>query len=398
MGYDLKVKVVIVGGCGHVGLPLGVSLANLDCEVTAYDINATSVEQVNSGSAPFLEEGLEAALKYAIKNGFKATTIPSVIKSADIVIMIIGTPLNEEMIPDHKVVFSAFHDISDFLHDEQLIILRSTVFPGCTKQIEMSLNQIGKHPDITFCPERILEGKSMKELQTLPQIIGAENDKSFDRSVELFKKFGVKIIRTTPEEAELVKLFTNAWRYIKFAAANEFWMIANNLNIDFENVRNAITFDYPRAADLPGAGFTAGPCLYKDTKQLSFANQNNFAIGNAAIEINDGFPNYVVDRLHKKYDLSNLTVGILGMAFKGESDDTRSSLSYSIKDLLNKKSKSVLTHDPYVRHDPDLVTLKEIIENSDILIIGAPHNLYKAIASNKPIIDVWNLLKRGSSI
>jgi UDP-N-acetyl-D-mannosaminuronic acid dehydrogenase len=398
MGYDLKVKVVIVGGCGHVGLPLGVSLANLDFEVTAYDINATSVEQVNSGSAPFLEEGLEAALKYAIKNGFKATTIPSVIKSADIVIMIIGTPLNEEMIPDNKVVFSAFHEISDFLHDEQLIILRSTVFPGCTKQIEMSLNQIGKYPDITFCPERILEGKSMKELQTLPQIIGADNDKSFDRSVELFKKFGVKIIRTTPEEAELVKLFTNTWRYIKFAAANEFWMIANNLDIDFENVRNAITFDYPRAADLPSAGFTAGPCLYKDTKQLSFANQNNFAIGNAAIEINEGFPNYVVDRVHKKYDLSNLTVGILGMAFKGESDDTRSSLSYSIKDLLHKKSKSVLTHDPYVRHDPDLVTLQEIIENSDILIIGAPHNLYKAIASNKPIIDVWNLLKRGSSI
>ena len=391
-------KVVIVGGCGHVGLPLGVSLANLECEVIAYDINAASVDLVNSGSAPFLEEGLEAALKNAINNGFKATTTPSVIKSADIVIMIIGTPLNEEMIPDHKVVFSALNDIADFLHDEQLIILRSTVFPGCTRQIEMNLNHLGKYPDITFCPERILEGKAMEELQSLPQVIGAKNDKSFDRSVEVFKKFGVKIIRTTPEEAELVKLFTNAWRYIKFAAANEFWMIANNLEIDFENVRNALTFDYPRAADLPGAGFTAGPCLFKDTKQLSFANQNNFVIGNAAIEINNGFPNYIVDRLDRKYDLSKLTIGILGMAFKGESDDTRSSLSYSIKDLLNKKSKSVLTHDPYVRHDPDLVTLQEIIENSDILIIGAPHNLYKAILSKKPIIDVWNLLKRGSSI
>ena len=391
-------KVVIVGGCGHVGLPLGVLLANLDCDVTAYDINSASVDLINSGSAPFLEEGLEAALKNAIKNRFKATTTPSVIKSADIVIMIIGTPLNEEMIPDHKTVFSALNDIADFLHDEQLIILRSTVFPGCTRQIEMNLNQLGKYPDITFCPERILEGKAMEELQSLPQVIGANNDKSFDRSVELFKKFGVKIIRTTPEEAELVKLFTNAWRYIKFATANEFWMIANNLEIDFENVRNALIFEYPRAADLPGAGFTAGPCLFKDTKQLSFANQNNFAIGNAAIEINNGFPNYIVDRLDKKYDLSKLTIGILGMAFKGESDDTRSSLSYSIKDLLNKKSKSVLTHDPYVIHDSDLVTLQEIIENSDILIIGAPHNLYKAVLTNKPIIDVWNLLKRGSSI
>ena len=391
-------KVVIVGGCGHVGLPLGVSLANLDCEVIAYDINKASVDLVNNGSAPFLEEGLEDALKRAIKNGFKATTAPSAIKAADIVIMIIGTPLNEEMMPDHKIVFSALNDIADFINDEQLVILRSTVFPGCTRKIEMNLNQLGKYPDITFCPERILEGKSMEELQSLPQIIGANNDKSFDRSVDLFKKFGVKIIRTTPEEAELVKLFTNAWRYIKFAAANEFWMIANNLEIDFENVRSALVFDYPRAADLPSAGFTAGPCLFKDTKQLSFANQNNFAIGNAAIEINDGFPNYIVDRLDKKYDLNKLTIGILGMAFKGESDDTRASLSYSIKDLLNKKSKSVLTHDPYVKHDPDLVTLQEIIESSDIMIIGAPHNMYKAVLTNKPIIDVWNLLKRGSSI
>jgi UDP-N-acetyl-D-mannosaminuronic acid dehydrogenase len=175
-------------------------------------------------------------------------------------------------------------------------------------------------------------------------------------------------------------------------------MISNNFEIDFENVRNAITFEYPRAADLPSAGFTAGPCLFKDTKHLSFANQNNFTIGNAAIQINEGFPNYVVDRLNKKYDLSKLTIGILGMAFKGESDDTRSSLSYSIKDLLNKKSKSVLTHDPYVRHDPDLITFEEIIENSDILIIGAPHNLYKTVLTHKPVIDVWNILKRGSSI
>jgi UDP-N-acetyl-D-mannosaminuronic acid dehydrogenase len=391
-------KVVIVGGCGHVGLPLGVSLANLDCEVIAYDIDSVSVNLVNNGSPPFLEEGLEDTLNQAIKNGFKATTNPSVVKSANIVIMIIGTPLNEKMIPDDKNIFSALDGITDFLDDEQLLILRSTVFPGCTKQIEMKLNKLGKYPDIAFCPERILEGKAIDELQILPQVIGANSDKSFNRATELFAKFGVKIIRTSPEEAELVKLFTNAWRYIKFAAANEFWMIANNLKIDFETVRSAIIFDYPRAADLPSAGFTAGPCLYKDTKQLSFANQNNFAIGNAAIEINEGFPNYIVDSLDKKYSLSELTIGILGMAFKGESDDTRTSLSYSLKNLLSKKSKRVLTHDPYVKHDPDLVTLQEITESSDILIIGAPHNLYRSVLAIKPIIDVWNLLKQGSSI
>jgi len=391
-------KVVIVGGCGHVGLPLGASLANLDYEVVAYDINANSVDLVNSGLTPFLEEGLEDGLRKALERGFKATTSPSVIKSADIVIMIIGTPLNENLVPDHKIVFSAINDISELLNDEQLIILRSTVFPGCTKEIELNLKRLGKYPDITFCPERILEGKAMGELHTLPQIIGANNDRSFIRSAELFAKFGVKIIRTTPEEAELVKLFTNSWRYIKFAAANEFWMIANNLEIDFENVRNALTFDYPRAEDLPGAGFTAGPCLFKDTKQLSVANQSNFAMGNAAIEINDGLPSYIVNRLSLKHNLNELTVGILGMAFKGESDDTRSSLSYSIKNLLDEQCKKVLTHDPYVKNDQDLVSLQEILVNSDILLIGAPHKMYKSVSTSKPTIDIWNLLKRGSSI
>jgi UDP-N-acetyl-D-mannosaminuronic acid dehydrogenase len=391
-------RIVIVGGCGRVGLPLGVSLANLDCEVIAYDINKNFVDLVNTGLPPFLEEGLELSLKSALKNGFKASTNPAVVKSAEIVIMIIGTPLDENLDPDLKIVFTALNDISDHLSDEQLLILRSTVFPGCTKQIELNLKQIGKNPDISFCPERILEGKAMEELRTLPQIIGANSDEAFNRSAELFAKFGVKIIRTTPEEAELVKLFTNSWRYIKFAAANEFWMIANNLGIDFENVRNALTFDYPRAEDLPGAGFTAGPCLFKDTKQLSVANLNKFAMGNAAIEINDGLPNYIVNRLSSQQNLSEITIGILGMAFKGESDDARSSLSYSIKDLFSKKCRKVLTHDPYVKNDLDLVSLQVILENADILVIGAPHNIYKTVSISKPIIDIWNFLKRGSSI
>lgn len=391
-------RIVIVGGCGHVGLPLGVSLSNLDCEVIAYDINENSVDLVNGGSPPFLEEGLELVLNSALKRGFRATTNPAAIKLAEIVIMIIGTPLNDDLDPDLKIVFSAINDISNYLNDDQLLILRSTVFPGCTKQIELNLRQIGKKPDISFCPERILEGKAMEELHTLPQIVGANSDRAFNRSAELFTKFGVKIIRTTAEEAELVKLFTNSWRYIKFAAANEFWMIANNLEINFENVRSALTFDYPRAEDLPGAGFTAGPCLFKDTKQLSVANLNKFAMGNAAIEINDGLPNYIVSRLSLRHNLSEITIGILGMAFKGESDDTRSSLSYSIKDLLSKQCRKVLTHDPYVKNDLDLVTLQIILENADILLIGAPHNIYKTVLTSKPIIDVWNLLKRGSSI
>ena len=112
-------RVVIIGGCGHVGLPLGVSLANLDCEVIAYDIDKNSVDVVNSGSTPFLEEGLELGLKSALNHGFRATTNPAAISSAEIVIMIIGTPLDQNLDPDLKIVFSAINDISDYLNDDQ---------------------------------------------------------------------------------------------------------------------------------------------------------------------------------------------------------------------------------------------------------------------------------------
>jgi UDP-N-acetyl-D-mannosaminuronic acid dehydrogenase len=205
-------------------------------------------------------------------------------------------------------------------------------------------------------------------------------------------------VRTTPEEAELAKLFTNTWRYIKFAAANQFWMMANDSGISFENVRDAIRYKYPRASDFPGAGFTAGPCLYKDTMQLSAFSNNTFALGNSAMMINEGLPLYLVEKLSKKFDLASLKVGILGMAFKGESDDNRSSLAYKLKRILKFKAEQVLTCDPYVTVDNELLDQDYVLENSDILIIASPHRRYKEIISKKPIIDIWNLRGNGSSV
>jgi UDP-N-acetyl-D-mannosaminuronic acid dehydrogenase len=209
---------------------------------------------------------------------------------------------------------------------------------------------------------------------------------------------GVKVVRTTPEEAELAKLFTNTWRYIKFAAANQFWMMANDSGVNFDNVREAIRFEYPRAADFPAAGFTAGPCLFKDTMQLSAFSNNTFALGNSAMMINEGLPLYVVEKLSQKYDISKSKFGLLGMAFKGESDDNRSSLAYKLKRILKFKSAGVLTSDPYVKNDAELVSEERVLEESDVLIIAAPHTRYKDLVSDKPIIDIWNLRGNGSSV
>jgi len=199
----------------------------------------------------------------------------------------------------------------------------------------------------------------------------------------------------TPEEAELAKLFTNVWRYIKFATANQLYMMANDRGLDFERIRQGLALDYPRAADMPGAGFAAGPCLFKDTMQLAAYNNNNFALGHTAMAINEGLPLYLVARLEQRFDLSSMTVGILGMAFKGGSDDVRSSLSYKLKRLLAFKADRVLCADPYVTIDPDLTPLAEVLAQADLLIIAAPHPEYAALDTGKPVADIWNVLGKG---
>ena len=391
-------KIVVVGGCGHVGLPLSVALANSSNSVVAFDISETAVRSVNMGEAPFWEPGLDAALESAVSRGFRAESDAKSIFNSEIVIVVVGTPMDIHLNPDPNAVVKAVQDISSMLRDDQILILRSTVFPGVTQQVERLLRNLNLKTRIVFCPERIAEGFAMIELAQLPQIVGARSDEDFRRAADVFLTLGIEVVRTTPEEAELAKLFTNTWRYIKFAAANQFWMMANDSGVSFENVRNAIRYEYPRASDFPSAGFTAGPCLFKDTMQLAAFSNNAFALGNSAMMINEGLPLYVVEKLSQKHDLSTTKFGLLGMAFKGESDDNRSSLAYKLKRILKFKSAGVLTTDPYVKNDSDLVTEERVLAESDLLIISAPHFRYKEIKTDKPIIDIWNLRGDGSSV
>lgn len=394
-----KKKVVIVGGGGHVGLPLALVLANNGFQSVALDVSKDVVKIINSGSMPFAEEGAQQLLTRTLKDkSFYASADHKEISTAEIVIVVIGTPVDEHLNPDPNSVVHAVTACIPYMNSNQLIILRSTVFPGVTERVKNLLAENNLHPDITFCPERILEGQAIKELHELPQIIGANHEKAAVRASAVFETLGVKTIRVTPEEAELAKLFTNVWRYIKFAAANQFWLMSNEAGLDYSKIREAIIFDYPRASDLPNAGFSAGPCLLKDTMQLAAFSNNNFGLGNSAMMMNEGLPLYVVKKIEEKYNLKELKVGILGAAFKGESDDIRSSLSYKLKKILEFKSKGVLMADPYVIVDGSLASFERTIAESDILIIGAPHKVYKDLVTAKPVIDIWNLLGNGNQI
>jgi len=327
-----------------------------------------------------------------------ASTDPACISQAENVVVVIGTPVDEHLNPDPLAVPQAIAAVGPQLVDGQLLVLRSTVYPGVTAMVERLVATLGREIDVAFCPERIAEGRAMTELYELPQLVAARTPRAMDRAGKLFRSLTADVVPLLPEEAELAKLFTNTWRYIRFAASNQLYMIANDYGLDFERIRSALAHDYPRAADIPRAGFAAGPCLFKDTMQLAAFNNNNFTLGHASMTVNEGLPLYVVHRLEQVHDLASMTVGILGMAFKAESDDNRSSLSYKLKRILRFKTAGILTTDPYVDNDPDLMALEEVLERSDLLIVGAPHRLYADLRPSQPVVDIWNLFGNGVRI
>jgi UDP-N-acetyl-D-mannosaminuronic acid dehydrogenase len=392
-GFD--VDVCVVGGCGRVGLPLGIALASRGLSVVLYDINADAVDVVNSGTLPFVEEGAPDVLADVVAAGrLRATTDPASVGSAENLVVVVGTPVDEHLNPDLDAVPRALERCAEHLRDGQLVVLRSTVYPGVTALTEKLLAGKGLAVDVAFCPERIAEGKAMTELFELPQIVAARTPVALARAEALFRRLTTRIVPLEPEEAELAKLFTNTWRYIKFATANQFWMMANDFGLDFARIRHAIAFDYPRAADIPMPGFAAGPCLFKDTMQLAAFNRNNFVLGHSAMLINEGLPLYLVSKMEDRFDLAELSVGILGMAFKGGSDDPRDSLAYKLRKILTLKARETLCTDPYVA-DERFLPLDDVLKRADLLVIAAPHPDYADLETDKPLVDMWGLTGRG---
>jgi UDP-N-acetyl-D-mannosaminuronic acid dehydrogenase len=388
--------VVVIGGCGHVGLPLGIALAERNLTVTLFDINASSVDLILAGVMPFRENGADPLLKQTVADGtLTASTDPCVVSTAENLVLVVGTPIDDHLNPEPQKVLSAVEELAPYLRDGQLLVLRSTLYPGVTALVEQLVERLDVAVDVCFCPERIAEGHALTELFELPQIVSGRTAGVAERADKLFRHLTEKIIHLTPEEAELAKLFVNTWRYTRFAIANQLYMIANDFGVDFERIRTAVTEDYPRAKDMPGAGFAAGPCLLKDTMQLAAFNNNNFVLGHASMMVNEGLPSYLVSRLERRFDLGEMSVGLLGMSFKAGSDDIRDSLSYKLKRILKIKARRVVCTDPYVTVDPDLVPLEVVLQESDLLVICSPHRQYAELQTTLPVIDIWNLRGEG---
>jgi UDP-N-acetyl-D-mannosaminuronic acid dehydrogenase len=358
--------------------------------VVLYDKNNFVIKKINKCQFPFIEKnGAKLLKKY--KRRIIASTNKNYITSADIIIICIGTPVINNK-PDLINFFNLFKEIKHLLNPNQLIIIRSSIYPGTCEKVHHFLGK--EFINISYCPERVVQGKSIEELPKLPQIISGISDKAISQSTKLFNLICKKIIVTSILEAELIKLFSNSWRYINFSIANEFYMICENLGINFNNLRKKMIDGYERNKNIPTAGFAAGPCLFKDTMQLNVYLKKSFNLGAIATKINEGLPNFLYKKLLRKFknNLKSKTIGILGVSFKADIDDIRDSLAIKLLYLLKEKKLNVLFSDDYVSLKNN-INKAQLINRSDIIIIGSPHSVYKklTIPKNKYLVDIWSL-------
>ena len=239
-------RIVIVGGCGHVGLPLGLVFASHGVQVTLLDIDPSKVDSVNHGRMPFREEGAADLLKQVVGTRLDATLDDACIAMADTVITVVGTPVDKHLNPTVNELYKNIDHLLERMKEDALLVLRSTVYPGVTKLVYDRIQTLGRKVHIAFCPERISEGRALEELVKLPQIVAGLEPEAMGRARQLFSIVTSNIIELLPLEAELAKLFTNSWRYLNFAISNQFYILAQSYGLNFYRIFDAVTRDYPR--------------------------------------------------------------------------------------------------------------------------------------------------------
>ena len=389
-----KNRICIIGGAGHIGTPLGVVLSSKGYNVILVDKNIKNIKKINQGQMPFMEKGCATLLKKMIyKKKIFATNKINEVKKSKYIIVCIGTPVNNKLNPNLKNFINFFYDLRKYLVKNHIVIIRSSIYPGVCHKVFNIIKNYCKN--LSYCPERIAQGKSVVELPQLSQIVSGQNNKAKLESGKIFKKICKKIIYTKIIEAELIKLFSNAYRYINFSISNQFYMMCKNQGLDFSRIRNLMRDNYKRNISIPTPGFVSGPCLLKDTMQLSKFYNHKFPLCYKAMSINEGLPKFIVKKLSEEHDLRKKTIGILGLSFKAENDDIRDSLS--IKLLKNLKSNKIKTlqSDEYYKNK-DNIDKNILINKSDIIIVATPHKAYKnlKIKKSKVLVDIWGLIEK----
>lgn len=413
-------KVSVLGACGRIGLPLTWLIAKAGHKTTGIDPNfqMAIAAQQEYNEFPYVEDGFEPRNMTTWKPVLQSIDFTSLympLDDADVIVVVIGTPVDGENNPRIENIVALFKDvIIPRMKEGVILILRSTVSPGVTDLIHQMIEEQrpglfeGSDYFLAFAPERVSQGHSIKETPELPQLVGVYSDKSWKAVQNFFTSIGTKFcIKLNPREAEYGKLITNMYRYVNIALANEFYMIASGQGVDAHKVIKSVNLDYPRMAmPLPGPN-AAGPCLFKDGKLLVQDVPYGDLI-NVAFHINEGMPAFMFKKMMEKAkedDIKITKVGILGMSFKPGNDDIRFSASYKLKKILKKNGIRVHEMDPYVKFDTWPPAAKEDISKTDAFIVMTPHpgmianfqhNLKELPFDNEVIIvDGWNVVAPG---
>jgi UDP-N-acetyl-D-mannosaminuronic acid dehydrogenase len=335
-------------------------LADRGVRTLIYDLNKAALEKLRAGHMPFIEEGGEAFLRKGIETGkLGFTQNPAELRGVPVVIVTIGTPIDEFHNPNFSLLLRCMETLLPHLGPAQTIILRSTVAPGTSEFLTRYFKKKNFKGGLAICPERIVQGKGIEEIQSLPQLVSATSPKALKVARELFAKITPLVIEMSPLEAEFGKLICNAFRYLHFAITNQIYMVCAQAGVDYIQLLEKMKRGYPRMAYIPGPGFASGPCLMKDTMQLFASGRHSFPLGQVAMMINEGLPNFLLEQLGRKMNLKGKKVGILGMAFKSESDDIRDSLSYKLGKILRFEGAHVLYSDEYVK-DPEFISKEKL--------------------------------------
>ena len=396
--------VFVVVGLGRVGLPLSSVLANSGFNVIGIDVDENKLESIRNSKCPFFDPPLQESLEKSISSG-RLTVSKTLQDKVDVIFLTVGTPSSMEGSVDYSQLYTAIDEICSINLLQKLIILRSTLPPKTTEDIIIPLLEnktnlkCGKDFALAVCPERILEGKAIKEIYDLPEIIGGVNEISNKIAKEVFLKINNKkeILFTTPTGAELAKLFTNIYRYNIFALANEFAVWSEYYGVDGTEIIKIANHNYERC-NIPIPGFAGGPCLSKDSTFL--ANNIAFAsIISAAWKLNESIPVHVVNNLKKlSGNLFGKKIAVLGIAFKKGSDDLRNSPSVKLVDILKTTGAQIHIHDPHVKNTE---ALEQVLISPDIVIIATNHkefsNIKEQIKNSQPklIYDVWGLFSQN---
>lgn len=386
---------ICVLGLGYIGLPTASILATSGLSVTGVDVNPHVVETINQGRIHIEEPGLNTVVQAAINSGkLRASTTPV---EADVFIIAVPTPITTSKMADMSFVKAATQAIVPLLRPGNMVILESTSPPGTTRDLLAPLLTetglvFGRDLFLAHCPERVLPGKILKELIENHRVIGGLTPACAERARDLYSTFVAgEIHLTDATTAEMVKVMENTYRDVNIALANELALLSEGLSINAWDVVRLANL-HPRVnLHQPGPG-VGGHCISVDPWFIVEQAPETAKVIHLARQINDSMPERVAEWITESLrDISNPKVTVLGVAYKGNVDDTRESPALEVLHHLTKAGITVAIYDPHVHHfEYELHTLEEAFQASDLVVLLAPHNEYKYLHPT----EVGNLMRR----